>query len=274
MRAMQQVSRPIAFVLAGTDHGSMIVNRNDYRMVDGARGYGVGFQLLNTSSFDGQEVDFVKAMLRFRRHHFGPGVVAMDCGANIGVHTVEWARMMHDWGRVIAFEAQEKIFYALAGNIALNNCLNVQARWAAVGATTGSITVPAPDYHRPASFGSLELRRRDGTEFIGQAVDYADGVDTAVVPIDAFELSRLDLIKIDVEGMEIEVLEGAAETLRRCRPQLVVEVIKTDRDALGRILAGHGYRLYPMGINLLAIHESDPTIGHITHEDGVLQLRG
>jgi hypothetical protein len=54
----------------------------------------------------------------------------------------------------------------------------------------------------------------------------------------------------------------------------VVEVIKTDREALGRILAGHGYRLYPMGINLLAIHESDPTIGHVTHEDGVLQLRG
>ncbi|MFH5925952.1 FkbM family methyltransferase [Roseomonas xinghualingensis] len=270
---MQQASRPIAFVLAATNHGSMIVNRNDHHMVDQARGYGVGFQLLNRSSFDMEEVDFVKALLLFRRHHFGAGVVAIDCGANIGVHTVEWARLMHDWGRVIAFEAQEKIFYALAGNIALNNCLNVQARWAAVGASCGTINVPEPDYHLPSSYGSLELRRREQTEFIGQSIDYTAGTDTAVIPIDAFQLPRLDLIKIDVEGMEIDVLEGAADTIRRCRPQMVIEVIKSDRVAIGAILSGHGYRIYPMGLNLLAIHESDPTAGHITLHDGILSLK-
>ena len=52
---------------------------------------------------------------RMRRPHFGDGVVAVDRGADIGVHTLEWARSMTAWGSVIAIEAQECIFYALAG---------------------------------------------------------------------------------------------------------------------------------------------------------------
>jgi len=129
--------RPIAFVLASSNHGSLIVNRNDYRMTGTNSGFGVGYQLLNTSSFDPGEVAFVLGLLSCRRKHFGDGVVAIDGGANIGVHTVEWARHMHGWGRVTAFEAQEMIFYALAGNIALNNCLNARARLAALGEGCG-----------------------------------------------------------------------------------------------------------------------------------------
>jgi hypothetical protein len=105
---MNASKRPLPFVLAATDHGSLIVNRNDYRMIDDNRGYGVGFQLLNYGRFDPKEVAFVLALLRRKRRHAGDGVVAIDCGANIGVHTVEWARAMHGWGRVYAFEAQKK----------------------------------------------------------------------------------------------------------------------------------------------------------------------
>ena len=45
-------NRKIAFVLAASDHGTMIVNRFDYHMVDDNRGFGVGFDILNSSSFD------------------------------------------------------------------------------------------------------------------------------------------------------------------------------------------------------------------------------
>ena len=110
----------------------MLVNRHDYRLV-GDSGYGVGFQLLNTQSFDQDEVDLLKSLLLSRRSNFGPGVVAIDCGANIGVHTIEWAKTMYGWGEVIAVEAQERVFYALAGNITVNNCFNARAIWAAVG---------------------------------------------------------------------------------------------------------------------------------------------
>ena len=249
--------RPIAFVLASTHHGSLILNRHDYRLVDES-GYGVGYQLLNTSTFDAEEISLALQLLETRKTNYGPGVVALDCRANIGVHTVQWAKLMHHWGSVVAFEAQERIFYALAGNIALNNCFNAKAVWAAVGASTGEIGVPMPNYLAPASFGSLEIRKTATTEFIGQDIDYSHLQTTALTSIDALGLSRVDLIKIDIEGMEVEALQGAAETLARSTPQLIIEKIKSNEQDIENILIPLGYKLFPVGINLLAVHVSDP----------------
>ncbi len=251
--------RPIAFVIAATNHGSLLVNRHDYHKV-GDSGYGVGYQLLSTSAFDPQEADLLKQLLQTRKTNFGEGVVALDCGANIGTLTVEWAKYMHGWGRVIAIEAQERIFYALAGNITLNNCFNARALWAAVGATRSIIDVPVPDYFQPSSFGSLELHQTATTEFIGQAIDYAKEKcqPTQQLAIDDLALERLDFLKLDIEGMEMEALEGALQTIARHRPQLFIEKIKTDETRLQHFLHSRDYKTYPMGINLLAIHASDP----------------
>jgi FkbM family methyltransferase len=255
--------RPIAYVLAATNHGSMIVNRNDRHEYAEGQAYGVGHQLLTQSCFDPEEVDLALSLLAGRRQFFGPGVVAIDGGANLGVHTLSWARHMHGWGRVIAFEAQEHVFYALAGNIALNNCWNATARWAALGEREGHIDIPEPDYLRPGSFGSLELRQQRGTEFIGQAVSYEsdDCVRTAMQTIDALQLERLDFIKLDVEGMEMDVLRGARATLQRCKPIVMAEIVKSDGGALVAFLEELGYATITqdLGLNMLAIHASDPT---------------
>jgi FkbM family methyltransferase len=256
--------RPIAFVLASTHHGSLIVNRHDYRLVDDS-GYGVGYQLLNTSTFDAEEIRIVMQLLETRKANYGPGVVALDCGANIGVHTVQWAKLMHHWGSVVAFEAQERIFYALAGNIALNNCFNAKAVWAAVGAETGEIGVPMPNYLTPASFGSLEIRKTANTEFIGQPIDYEQLHTTPLTNIDALELDRVDLIKIDIEGMEVEALRGAMDTLAKSTPQLIIEKIKSNEQEIEALLKPLGYRLFPLGINLLAVHRSDPVCEHLAN---------
>ena len=243
----------------------MIVNRLDYRMIADHHGIGVGYQILESASFDAQEVDVALSLLGLRRQYFGDGVVAVDCGANIGVHTVEWAKRMHGWGEVIAIEAQERIFYALAGNIAINNCFNARAMHAAVAAKTGTMRVPTPDYLTAASFGSLELRPRADTEFIGQPIDYSDERSTAIrtVTVDSLGLARIDLIKIDVEGMELEAIEGADGSLARSRPVLIVEAIKSDKANLRTVLEQRGYRLFEMGLSLLAIHDTDKTLAHV-----------
>lgn len=252
--------RPAAFVLTSSDHGTLIVNRNDYA-VQGGGAFGVGYQVLNNSSFDPAEIDLALRMLDYRRQLFGDGVVALDCGANIGIHAIEWARLMHGWGSVIAIEAQERVFYALCGNITLNNCFNARAIWGAVGAENGEIMVPRPDYLRPGSYGSLEIRQSARNEFIGQAIDYSEqaGQRTRLFTIDSLALPRVDFIKIDIEGMEMEALAGAMNTIRKFRPQMLIEKIKSDETALRNLLVAEGYRLASFGLNLVAVHASDPS---------------
>jgi FkbM family methyltransferase len=255
---MQSVGRKLAFVLASTNHGTMIVNRLDYRMVDSNRGYGVGLQLLDTACFDPQEVKLAVELLALRRKYHGDGVVALDCGANIGVHTVEWANSMTGWGSVLAIEAQERVYYALAGNIAINNCFNALAIHGAVSSESGVLQIPNPNYLIPSSFGSLELRQRQGNEFIGQPIDYAQNLVTVrKLALDEFDLPRVDLIKIDVEGMELEALQGASRTIETSHPIMLIEKIKADAGLLREWLETRGYDITDGGINMVAIHTSD-----------------
>jgi FkbM family methyltransferase len=165
--------------------------------------------------------------------------------------------------RVIAIEAQERLFYCLAGNIAINNCFNARAIHAAVGAADGMMSVPTLDYLKPARFGSVELKQRENPEFIGQAY----GPARASVPamrLDVLELERIDLIKIDVEGMELDVLEGARTSIDRYHPILTIETIKTDFDRLTKLLAELDYQVFQLDrINIAAIHRSDKTASHV-----------
>lgn len=269
---MINILRPIPFILISSNHGTMIINRNDYRMMDANNGYGVGYQLLNSSSFDHNEVDFALALLDRRRQSFGSGVVAIDCGANIGVHTIEWARLMYGWGEVISFEAQEKIYYALAGNVAINNCLNVTAKFAAVGSHCATIEIPEPNYLIPSSYGSFELKESSNNEFIGQAIDYQKTKTVPLISIDSLDLKRLDFIKIDVEGMEEDVLEGAKVSIMNHHPMMMIEIIKSDRIKIEKFLFEMGYTCFPLGINLLAIHQTDPILGRISFENNNLTL--
>ena len=77
--------------------------------------------------------------------------------------------------------------------------------------------IPNPNYLAPGSFGSLELKLRDGTEFIGQAIDYSEArmVDVSAISLDAFNFPRLDLIKMDVEGKPWRALPRTSSSIAR-----------------------------------------------------------
>ncbi len=261
---MAFAERKIAFIVAATDQGTFIVNRFDYNFDAINKGYGVGYELLDRSSREPAEVGKVLSFLDLRRKYFGDGVVTIDCGANIGVHTVECARHMTGWGTVLAIEAQERVYYALAGNIALNNCFNARAMHAAIARQVGTLKIPTPNHLAPASFGSLELMPLQKREFIGQPIDYANNlVEIPAVSLDALGLARLDLVKIDVEGMEFDVLEGAAQCIAKFRPIIVVEWLKTGKDKLAAWLKARGYVTIEDDVNLFAVHSADRALGHV-----------
>jgi FkbM family methyltransferase len=261
---MRRARRKLGFVLAASSHGPLIVDRFDYNR-DGDRLFGVGGEILEWSAFDPEEIDLLLGALNRRRQYFGDGVVLIDCGANIGVHTVECAVEMTGWGSVLAIEAQERLYYALAGNIALNNCFNARAVHAAVSAEDGTLGVPVPDYLSPGSFGSLELKPQGNAEFIGQKVDYSPGATQEIrcLKLDSLALSRIDVIKIDVEGMEMEVLAGARHLIAKHRPILLVEWLKSPKPQLEQTLAGFGYRVFAAGKNFLAVHPTDRSLEHL-----------
>jgi hypothetical protein len=104
---------------------------------------------------------------------------------------------------------------------------------AALGAEPAKIRVPCIDYAQRANFGGLALGK------------WQVGEEVPVVTIDSFNLGRCDFVKIDVEGMEREVLDGARATLKRCNPILYVENDRSENSAaLIRLLLDEGYRLY------------------------------
>jgi FkbM family methyltransferase len=171
---------------------------------------------------------------------------------------------MTGWGSVLAVEAQERIYYALAGNVAINNCFNATVINAAISSESGTLQIPNPNYFLPSSFGSLELRQRAGNEFIGQQIDYANNtVIVRKVTIDEINLPRVDFIKLDIEGMEMEALEGARQTIDRSVPILLIERIKADGAQLTQWLEGRGYQVMQVGINLVAVHKTDKTLADI-----------
>jgi FkbM family methyltransferase len=254
----------MGFVLAASRHGPLLVPRFDYHSTGGPA-FGVGNQILEHGAWDPQEMGVLLFVLRCRRQQFGDGVVLLDCGANIAVLTVEAAVEMTGWGSVLAIEAQARLFYALAGNIALNNCFNARALHAAVAGADGTLRVPVPDYLSAGSYGSLELRARPQTEFIGQAIDYSEAATQPIrmLKLDSLGLDRVDVLKVDVEGMEAEVLLGGLEAIAKCRPIMLVEWIKSSKSQLRSIFESLGYRIFEGGMNLLAVHADDGSLAQI-----------
>jgi FkbM family methyltransferase len=250
----------VAFIMAATKIGPLLVNRLDFCRLEETP-LAAGSLLLETGDFEPSLGTFVRGVLTNRRAEYGDGVTVLDVGANIGAFTVSWARHMDGWGLVVAIEAQERLFYALAGNLTLNNIFNAKAIWAAAGMDDGTMMIPKVNYQESGSYGNLELQEKPSNEFIGQPVDYDALIPVPAMRIDSLKLQRCDLLKIDVEGMEMEVIAGAASTLARCKPIIIAETYKTDKVLMAKRLTGDfGYEVRTLGkLNCVAIHRDDPT---------------
>ena len=91
-------------------------------------------------------------------------------------------------------------------------------------------------------------------------------VEVPTVSLDSLNLARVDLIKIDVEGMEMDALDGAAQCIGKLHPILLIETIKSDKSAIAAWLDNLGYTVLDVGINFFAIHADDKCLP--PHQDG------
>lgn len=175
-----------------------------------------------------------------------PGAVIIDAGANIGNHTIYLASMVKD-AHVHSFEPLAHCYSTLAENIRLNGLdspRKVTPYCAALGNTDGKAEIAAwaTTNGEVINVGGTRLRESESGEF-------------SVVTIDSLGLERLDLLKIDVEGMQLEVLKGGAETIKRCMPVIFIELLPgpqahtrklwskdNEVDAPLRLLWDYGYK--------------------------------
>ena len=230
------------FVLAAVQGGTMILNCLDCSPEDQVDGPGA--DMLRDGFRDPGLTALVIRMAESRRKSHGNGVTVIDGGAHVGSFTVPWARHMRGWGRVIAFEPQRWIHMALCGNVVLNNCFNVEARREALGGAPGSVLIPCNDPSIPLNSGGV------------QAGSGSDRVP--LMAIDALDLDRCDAMKLDLEGMEPQALEGAAATIRRHKPLIIAEHFICDASKI--IAALPDYNCIGLGADLLCVHKDEPNL--------------
>jgi FkbM family methyltransferase len=171
-----------------------------------------------------------------------PGSVVLDVGANLGEWTVPLARKVGSAGWVLAFEPLPRSAAALESTLAANALLHAEIVRCAIGEHDGVAAFAVPVV--------TSARTDTGTARIGPACVGRDALQVRLRSLDSLaaerNLTRLDLIKIDVEGHERQVLDGAAAILDRHRPVLVIETgheAEGDRAAVHDRLAGLGYRM-------------------------------
>jgi FkbM family methyltransferase len=256
---MTTISVAAPYELTNTRHGVMLVNRNDVYMGQALLLYGECCEI---------ESQFLLALSRH------PGLI-IEAGANMGIHTIPIASQLAKQDRkLLAFEPQPVIFQQLCANLALNGLTNVRALPYACGSENGPLTFQVPDYHSIGNFGDTSMSdsipassRREIVQCVRLDAIVAEGT--------------VGLIKIDVEGYELQVLKGCEGILSRCHPLFYIENDRAEKSPmLIQWLFDHDYRLWwhipPLfnpanfrgvpencystvcSLNMLGIHKSTP----------------
>jgi FkbM family methyltransferase len=125
------------------------------------------------------------------------------------------------------------LYQTLCANMALNNITNVMAERCGLGNRSQTLHIPVLDYGSRHNFGGMSL---DLVE---------EGEAVPVRRLDSYGLGRCSFIKIDVEGMERQVLEGASNTIHALRPMMYIENDRREKSpGLIQLLLAMDYTLW------------------------------
>lgn len=185
----------------------------------------VGRSLYYYGEYGPDETEMILGLCRPTKGPWASGLF-LDIGANIGC--ISQAIQFCAVADVVAFEPQPVLFDLLKKNIG-RTIHNV-----AVGAAVGTALMPKLHYSEKNNFGGVAL---------GDKSIYGS-IEVPVVTIDSFNYESVGFMKIDTEGYELEVLKGATETIKRCKPIMYIEDDRTARSAaLRKYITELGYSI-------------------------------
>lgn len=163
------------------------------------------------------------------------GGTCIDIGANIGFHSLYAASVVGPSGSVVSFEPLPRLQAQMQRSVEGNGFHNVSVQPVALGMTKGTATLSLVD----ENIGASSLQNVDADRAVGTKVT------VPVHTLDSYvqDFSRLDLIKIDIEGSEFEALRGGENVIRRFRPVIILEFSPHvyEKDWVGKSLEFYEY---------------------------------
>lgn len=190
------------------------------------------------------------------------GWTCIDVGANAGYIALQMAEKAGLSGKVLAFEPNPRVRDQLYRNISLNqgNIAPIETFTYGLGAEEGLYSL------------GEELGYGLGNASLSKAIDHSKKAgDIKVRTLDSFHFESVDFIKIDVEGMEYDVLRGSIETLMRCRPIVLFETLTRQAPEIHKkseeFLKERGYLCYYLDVKKSALVQA--TYPHYPQEDTV-----
>ncbi|HET6514377.1 MAG TPA: FkbM family methyltransferase [Thermodesulfovibrionales bacterium] len=207
------------------------------------KGQTIRFQISNASDliqqnylrgqfFETKELEFIAGSVR-------PDSVILEVGANIGNHAVYYEKFMNP-SKVILIEPNPRAIRLLKSNLEINGCssLDISKLGVGVGKERGLFSLNDKD---PNNLGAAHLES-----------DEAGGVE--VFPIDELIQEKIDFMKIDVEEMEMEVLEGARNTITAFKPDILIEIMNNNVPAFENMLSDINYTVKHKFVNINAVN--------------------
>lgn len=170
--------------------------------------------------------EYTELEIQLLRNFIKPNFIVYDVGANIGYHTVAFAKHTE---HVYAFEPNKKNLILLRKNV--SHCPNVTVYDNACSDIVSDMYVEDFDLDVPGNYGEMHMQN---TGQICKSV-CIDDIDDIYSP---------DLIKIDVEGHELQVLRGSIKTIHEYKPIIFYEAHGNDLDEIYSMLTAMDYKLY------------------------------
>ena len=179
-------------------------------------------------------------------HNVTRGQIIVDIGANVGMFTVKVAKKVGPQGLVISIEPEDANFSLLKKNVQLNSLKNVILIRKAIGSFKGVEKFLISDSSATHSLALSKIRPKKIIKVIEIEIDTLDNI------IQQLGISRIDLLKIDVEGAELEVLKGAEGSLKITRNIAMELHIAEIKSKIKSFLEQRGFKVIVEGNMLYA----------------------
>ena len=168
--------------------------------------------------------------------------VVFDIGANIGAFTVPFAKKVGDFGEVYSFEPQKLIYEILNENVNKNKLKNVKVFNIGVGKKEEELELNDIDYSKVGNFGGVSFKY-ESSSFTKNIKNKKYKVK--VKNLDQLtEIKKCNFIKMDVEFMELEILTGGKNFLKKFRPILWIENHELYPNKINKFLLENDYNAY------------------------------